>query len=106
MMSIGVLGFVVWSQVVVALFYREVEVINFAVCWNSLNIMGTFNSENLISYAESAGNLSLLILFSLAETDRYYMYMLALLRPLRSLLFSGELLYLLFFGVFIIYQKI
>jgi hypothetical protein len=29
-----------------------------------------------------------------------------LLRPLRSLLFSGELLYLLFFGVFIIYQKI
>ena len=42
MMSIGVLGFVVWSQVVVALFYREVEVINFAVCWNSLDLISTF----------------------------------------------------------------
>ena len=51
MMSIGVLGFVVWSRIVVALFYREVEVINFAVCWNSLNSMSTFYSQNLIGYA-------------------------------------------------------
>jgi hypothetical protein len=50
MMSIGVLGFVVWSQTVVALFYREIEVINFAVCWDSLQLICTFFSENHISY--------------------------------------------------------
>lgn len=73
-MSIGVLGFVVWSQVVVALFCREVEVINFAVCWDSLKLIYTFLVKNYISYAESAGNLSLFILFSLIETKWDYLY--------------------------------
>jgi hypothetical protein len=36
------------------------KVINFAICWNSLVSIGTFNSENLIGYAQSAGNLSIL----------------------------------------------
>ena len=70
MMSIGVLGFVVWSRIVVALFYREVEVINFAVCWNSLKSMSTFYSKNLIGYAESAGNLSLLVETSVSNKQR------------------------------------
>ncbi len=57
MMSIGVLGFVVWSQWL-AFHIREDMVINFAICWNSLVSISTFNSENLIGYAQSAGNLS------------------------------------------------
>ncbi len=59
MMSIGVLGFVVWSQMV-AFHLREEMVINFAVCWNSLVYIGTFYCKNLIWYAQSAGNLSFL----------------------------------------------
>lgn len=63
MMSIGVLGFVVWSQWL-AFPFREEWVTNFAICWNSLVSIGTFNSKNFIGYTQSAGNLST-ILFSL-----------------------------------------
>lgn len=56
MMSIGVLGFVVWSQWL-AFPFSDLRVINFAICWNSLVLLGTFYSENLNSYAQSAGNL-------------------------------------------------
>jgi hypothetical protein len=38
------------------------RVINFAVCWESLVLIGTFNSQNPISYAQLAGNLSILLL--------------------------------------------
>ena len=58
MMSIGVLGFVVWSQWL-AFLTGDCKVINFAICWNSLVHAGTFNSENLVCYAQSAGNLSI-----------------------------------------------
>ena len=57
MMSIGVLGFVVWSQWL-AFPISDFRVINFAICWNSLVLIGTFYSKNLISYAQSAGNLN------------------------------------------------
>jgi hypothetical protein len=57
MMSIGVLGLVVWSQWL-AFPVRENWVINFAICWNSLVLISTFKSKNLISYTQSAGNLS------------------------------------------------
>ena len=57
MMSIGVLGFVVWSQWL-AFPVCENRVINFAMCWNSLVPRSTFNSKNLLGYAQSAGNLS------------------------------------------------
>ena len=58
MCSIGILGFVVWSQWL-AFPIREDRVINFAIWfWNSLVSISTFNSENLIGYAQSAGNLS------------------------------------------------
>lgn len=57
MMSIGVLGFVVWSQWL-AFPFSDLGVINFAICWNSLVLLGTLYSENLNSYAQSAGNLN------------------------------------------------
>jgi len=59
MMSIGVLGFVVWSQWLAFLAGDSWD-INFAICWDSLVLIGTFERENFISYAQSAGNLSLL----------------------------------------------
>ena len=59
MFSIGILGFLVWSQWLAFLF-GDFEVINFAICWKSSVSISTFNSENLIGYAQSAGNLSLL----------------------------------------------
>ncbi len=69
MMSIGVLGFVVWSQWL-AFLIGDYEVINFAVCWKNLVFINTFNSENFINYAQSAGNLSFIgILF---YTVKYY----------------------------------
>ncbi len=67
MFSIGILGFLVWSQMV-ALLHCEVEVINLAVCWNSLVLTSTFNSKNLVSYTQSAGNLYTKGLKSSSET--------------------------------------
>ena len=55
MFSIGILGFLVWSQLV-ALPQYEKGIINLAVCWNSLVLTSTFNSKNLVSYTQSAGN--------------------------------------------------
>ena len=74
MCSIGILGFVVWSQWL-AFHIREGMVINFAIWfWNSLVPISTFNSENLIGYAQSAGNLSFMTSSLLAvkstETDK------------------------------------
>jgi len=77
-MSIGILGFIVWSYVTMASPYGDVgNLINFAVCWNSLVLISTLHGENLISggrllrrwptpyplrgcgYTQSADNLSL-----------------------------------------------
>jgi hypothetical protein len=55
MFSIGILGFLVWSQLV-ALPQYEMGVNNLAVCWNSLVLTSTLNSKNLVSYTQSAGN--------------------------------------------------
>ncbi len=54
MFSIGILGFIVWSWL--GLFCCEAGVINHAMCWNGLMLLGTFYSKNLISYTQSAGN--------------------------------------------------
>jgi hypothetical protein len=60
MMSIGVLGFVVWSWVKMASPYSDIgNKINFAICWNSLVLISTLYGKNLISYTQSADNLSL-----------------------------------------------
>jgi hypothetical protein len=55
MFSIGILGFLVWSHMM-ALLYCEVKGINLAICWNSLIILGTFNSKNSNILTQSAGN--------------------------------------------------
>ena len=67
MFSIGILGFLVWSQLV-GLPHCEMWVINIAICWNSLMLISTFYSKNLISYTQSAGNLYTESLRSSSET--------------------------------------
>lgn len=67
MFSIGILGFLVWSQVV-ALPHCEMRVINLAICWNSLVLISTFNSKNLVSYTQPAGNLNTQSLKRSSET--------------------------------------
>lgn len=69
MFSIGILGFLVWSFKV-GLPYCEIRVINIAKCWNGLVLTGTFNSKNLVSYTQSAGNLYTKCLKSSSETTR------------------------------------
>ena len=61
MMSIGILGFIVWSWILASpLSDMRIYIIYFSICWNGLALLiGTFNSENSISYTQSAGNLSL-----------------------------------------------
>ena len=60
MCSIGILGFVVWSWFLASpLSDMRTYIIYFAVSWNGLVLIGTLNGENSISYAQSAGNLSL-----------------------------------------------
>lgn len=58
MMSIGVLGFVVWSWILASP-HSDMGIYNFAVSWNGLVLIGTLNGKNSISYTQSAGNLSL-----------------------------------------------
>ena len=74
MMSIGVLGFVVWSWLLASPHSDMGGFIYFAICWNGLVLIGTLNSENSISYTQSAGNLSLYssenITQSASETTR------------------------------------
>jgi hypothetical protein len=69
MLSIGIVGFIVWSYWL-AFPIRENRVINFAICWNSLVPISTLKCENLIGYAQSAGNLNFIIDKSSSETIR------------------------------------
>lgn len=72
MISIGLLGFIVWSFfVMMALFLCEYEVINLAICWNSLVLLSTLYSKNLKGYTQSAGNLCFM---SSSETTREKSY--------------------------------
>lgn len=60
MMSIGVLGFVVWSWVLASPHSDMwINIIYLAISWNGLVLISTLNCKNLISYTRSAGNLSL-----------------------------------------------
>ena len=46
--------------------YSDIRnIINFAICWNSLVLISTLYGKNLISYTQSADNLSL---YSLSHT--------------------------------------
>lgn len=85
--SIGVLGFIVWSYIMMALFFVKDnffhdasvapvieagnrEVINFAICQNSSTLLGTLNSKNLNNYTQPAGNLTEYSSTSPSETTR------------------------------------
>lgn len=68
MMSIGVLGFVVWSWFLASPYSDIRDFINFAICWDGLVLISTFNGKNLISYTQSAGNLSLYLLKSITQS--------------------------------------
>lgn len=59
MMSIGVLGFVVWSWVLASPHSDMGSLIYFAICLNGLVLIGTLKGKNPISYTQLAGNLSL-----------------------------------------------
>jgi LAGLIDADG endonuclease len=60
MMSIGILGFVVWSWILASpLSDMRIYRIYFAICWNGLVLYDTLNSKNSFSYTKSAGNLFL-----------------------------------------------
>jgi hypothetical protein len=52
--SIGLLGFIVWAQM--GLLHSDVEVTNLAICWNDFTLLGTFYSKNSTSLIQSAGN--------------------------------------------------
>jgi hypothetical protein len=68
MMSIGVLGFVVWSWVLASPHSDMGNIINFAVSWNGLVLIGTLNGKNPMSYTQSAGNLSLYLFKSKTQS--------------------------------------
>ena len=81
MLSIGVLGFIVWSfyilflqKEVMALPHREMGVTNLAICWNSLPLLGTFYSKNPNNYTQSAGNHCSSKVMSPSETTRETTY--------------------------------
>ena len=65
MMSIGVLGFVVWSWNLASPHSDMRSYFNyFAISWNGLVLIDTLNGKNSISYTQSAGNLCPYILTS------------------------------------------
>ena len=94
MMSIGVLGFVVWSW-----FLASPDgdiwayIIYFAICWNGLVLIGTLKGKNSISYTQSAGNLSLYILESkiqsASETTRETSFNYSAFRKYYNTLFEN-----------------
>lgn len=56
--SIGLLGFLVWSQWL-AFLRREFKVINITIGWKGWYLLNTFYSSNVNKNAQSAGNLSI-----------------------------------------------
>ena len=56
MMSIGVLGFVVWSHMM-AFPYSDIKVINFAICWNSFILFNIILTNYAYILIKSAGNI-------------------------------------------------
>ncbi len=59
MFSIGVLGFIVWSQLVGLLFCEE-GLINSTVGWKDFTLLNTFYSSDVNNMVQSAGNFSMM----------------------------------------------
>lgn len=93
-MSIGVLGFVVWSCVLASPYSDIRTFIYFAVCLNGLVLFNTLNGKNLISYTQLAGNLSLYSLksntLSTSETTRETSFNYSAFRLYYNTLFNSD----------------
>ena len=72
----------------------EIRVINIAICWNSLVLISTFYSKNLISYTQSADNLSLYSLNdnkqSVSETTRETSFKFSVFHTYYNTLFKDK----------------
>ena len=64
MFSIGILGFLVWSQWM-ALPDSDIGVINFTIGWKDYTLLNTFYSSNVNNIVQSAGNSIYFLFFSL-----------------------------------------
>ncbi len=94
-MSIGVLGFVVWSWFLASPHSdMRINLIYFAICWNGLVLIGTLYGKNSISYTQSAGNLSLYSLESktqsASETTRETSFNLLAFRLYYKIFFGNK----------------
>jgi hypothetical protein len=94
MMSIGVLGFVVWSWILASP-HSDMRALNyFAICLNGLVLIGTLKGENSISYTQLAGNLSLCSseskIQSASETTRETSFNYSAFRLYYNTLFSKD----------------
>jgi hypothetical protein len=94
MMSIGILGFIVWSCVMASP-YSDIGIeINLAICWNSLVLFNTLKGKSLISYTQSADNVSLNSLkdnkHSVSETTRETSFRLSAFRTYYNTLFKNS----------------
>ena len=93
MMSIGILGFIVWS--LMASPYSDIRnLINFAICWDSLVLINTLKGKSLISYTQSADNMSLNSLedskHSVSETIRETSFIFSAFRAYFNTLFINS----------------
>lgn len=93
MMSIGVLGFVVWSWFLASP-HSDMSVYNFAICLNSFMLVSTLKGKNLISTTQWAGNLSLYFyknkIQSASETTRETSFNFSLFRLYYYELFNSN----------------
>ena len=94
MMSIGILGFIVWSCLMASPYSDIRNLINLAICWNSLVLISTLKGKSLISYTQSADNLSLYSLKdnkqSVSETTRETSFRFSAFRTYFSTLFKNS----------------
>lgn len=83
MFSIGILGFLVWSQMM-ALLSCEEWVINFTIGWKDYTLLNTFYSSNVNNNVQSAGNsvyfsLLFILAFNIVVKKAQSIYLLRLL---------------------------
>ena len=94
MMSIGILGFIVWSCVMASPYSDIRNLINLAICWNSLVLINTLKGKSLISYTQSADNMSLNSLedskHSVSETIRETSFIFFAFRAYFNTLFKNS----------------